>query len=73
MALNKKVIHVDFSETSHLLNAVKSIANNLNQLAKKAHAINNIYAEDFDKMGGEWRPLCLLLSQYLSEAQSNAA
>ena len=73
MALDKKIIQADFSETAHLLNAVKSIANNLNQLAKKAHEINNIYETDFEEMRGEWVPLCRLLSVYLSEVRSNAA
>ena len=73
MALDKKVVQVNMPDITHILNVMKSVANNLNQLAKKAHAINNIYAKNFDEMRGEWRPLCLLLSQYLLEAQSNAA
>ena len=73
MALDKKVVQVNIPDITHVLNVMKSVANNLNQLAKKAHATNNIYAKDFDEMGGEWRPLCHLLSVYLSEALSNAA
>ena len=73
MALDKRVVQVNMPDITHILNVMKSVANNLNQLAKKAHATGNIYAEDLEKMGGEWRPLCLLLSQYLSEALSNAA
>ena len=72
-ALNKKIVQMNMPDITHVLNVMKSVANNLNQLAKKAHEINKIYAADFEKMGGEWRPLCLLLSQYLLEAQSNAA
>ncbi|MDE7362678.1 MAG: plasmid mobilization relaxosome protein MobC [Oscillospiraceae bacterium] len=73
MALDNRIVQMNMPDITHVLNVMKSVANNLNQLAKKAHAINNIYAEDFDKMGGEWRPLCHLLSVYLSEALSNAA
>ena len=73
MALDKRVVQVNMPDITHILNVMKSVANNLNQLTKKAHATGNIYAEDFEKMGGEWQPLCLLLSQYLSEALSNAA
>ena len=73
VALNKKIVQMNMPDITHVLNVMKSVANNLNQLAKKAHEINKIYAADFEKMGGEWHPLCLLLSQYLLEAQSNAA
>ena len=73
MALNKKVVQMNMPDITHVLNVMKSVANNLNQLAKKAHEINKIYAADFEKMGGEWKPLCHSLSAYLLEARSNAA
>lgn len=72
IALDKKVVQVNMPDITHVLNVMKSVANNLNQLVKKAHEINKIYAEDLEKMGGEWRPLCHLLSVFLSEALSNA-
>ena len=73
VALNKKIVQMNMPDITHVLNVMKSVANNLNQLAKKAHEINKIYAADFEKMGGEWKPLCHLLSVYLSEALSSAA
>ena len=73
VALNKKIVQMNMPDITHVLNVMKSVANNLNQLAKKAHEINKIYAADFEKMGGEWKPLCHLLSAYLLEARSNAA
>ena len=73
MALDKKVVQVNMPDITHVLNVMKSVANNLNQLAKKEHEINKIYATDFEKMGGEWKPLCHLLSAYLLEARSNVA
>ena len=73
MALDKKIVQVNMPDITHVLNVMKSVANKLNQLAKKAHAINNIYAESFDEMRGEWSPLCHLLSASLSGALSNAA
>ncbi len=73
MALDKRIVQVNMPDITQILNVMKSVANNLNQLAKKAHAINNIYAKSFDEMRGEWSPLCHLLSAYLSEALSNAA
>ena len=73
VALNKKIVQMNMPDITHVLNVMKSVANNLNQLAKKAHEINKIYAADFDEMRGEWSPLCHLLSAYLLEARSNAA
>ena len=73
VALNKKIVQMDMPDITRVLNVMKNVANNLNQLAKKAHEINKIYAADFEEMGGEWKPLCHLLSVYLLEARSNAA
>ena len=67
VSLNKKIIQMNMPDITHVLNVMKIVANNLNQLAKKAHEINKIYAADFDKMGGEWRPLCLLLRRTARE------
>ena len=73
VALDKRIVQANIPDIAHVLNAMKSVANNLNQLAKKTHTINNIYAKDFETMKGEWAPLCHLLSVYLSEALSSAA
>ena len=57
VALNKRIVQMNMPDITHVLNVMKSVANNLNQLAKKAHEINKIYAEDFEEIGGEWQPL----------------
>ena len=49
-----------------LLNALKKIGTNINQLSKKANEINSIYAGDYEKMREEYQTLCRMLSVKLS-------
>ena len=49
-----------------LLNALKKIGTNINQLSKKANEINSIYAGDYEKMREEYHTLCRMLSVKLS-------
>jgi hypothetical protein len=49
-----------------LINAMKKIGTNINQLAKKANEINSIYAGDYEKMREEYETLCRMLSVKLS-------
>ena len=46
-----------------LLNALKKIGTNINQLSKKANEINSIYAGDYEKMREEYQTLCRTLSK----------
>ena len=49
-----------------LLNALKKIGTNINQLSKKTNEINSIYAGDYEKMREEYQTLCRMLSVKLS-------
>lgn len=74
MAVNEGHInHIEFKSITPVINALRIIGNNINQVARKANEINSIYAEDIEKIREEEAQLCRLLSQFLSELQSNAA
>ena len=49
-----------------LINELKRIGTNINQLAKKANELNSIYAADYEKMKGETERLCRMLNAKLS-------
>ena len=53
-----------------IMNALRIIGNNINQIAKKANETNNIYAEDIEKIRKENLLLCHTLNQFLSELPS---
>ena len=46
MILEKQPIFYDFSELAPMINGMRIISGNINQIAKKVNATNNIYAED---------------------------
>ena len=49
-----------------LINTLKKIGTNINQLAKKANELHSIYADDYEKMKGEYEQLCHTLNAKLS-------
>ena len=66
MSLDGAVTVVDLKELAPLLNGMRIISNNVNQVAKKANKLNNIYAEDVDILRNEVQSLCRTVSQWLS-------
>ena len=70
MILNGKVVQVNLSEITPLVNAMRTISNNINQIARKANETHSVHAVDVMQMREEVRSLCQLLSQCLSELQS---
>ena len=66
ISVNGSITVTDFSEMSRLLNGLRIIGSNINQLAKKANEINSIYAADYEKMKGDYESLCRYLNQSLS-------
>lgn len=68
--LNGKVVQVNLSEITPLVNAMCTISNNINQIARKANETHSVHAVDVMQMREEVRSLCRLLSQCLSALQS---
>lgn len=66
MALDGQIINADFQSFTPVVNALRIIGGNINQIAKKANEINNIYADDFKKFQEDYANLCLMLSKTYS-------
>ena len=60
----------DMKEVAPLLNGMRIISNNINQIAKKANETNNITADDVEKLRNEVESLSLILSQSLFKPRS---
>jgi hypothetical protein len=73
MSLSDNYAPQDISGFTELSRQLSSIGNNLNQLARKANTINNIYAEDYEQMRKEYAHLCLLLKRKISMLRRTAA
>lgn len=46
MAIDGKIIHLDFTDIQDLTRTLRITSNSLNQLTKRAHETGNIYQED---------------------------
>ena len=63
----------EFFDVAELIRQLSRIGTNINQIARKANTINNIYAEDYEQMRKEYAHLCLLLKQRISMLRRTAA
>ena len=71
--LNAEPTFYDMKEVAPLLNGMRIISNNINQIAKKANETNNIYAADVEKLREEVENLSLTLNQSLYILRSTKA
>ena len=69
-SLHDDAVFYDMKEVAPLLNGLRIISNNVNQVAKKANETNNIYAEDVDKLRKEVESLSHTLSIFVSTLTS---
>ena len=63
---NASPVFYDMKEVAPLLNGMRIISANINQIAKKANETNSIYAEDIEKVKEEQKQLCQLLNTFVS-------
>ena len=71
MSLNGELKVVDLKELAPLLNGMRVISRNINQVAKKANETCSIYAEDIDKLKGDVAELCRTVNLWLSTVMSS--
>lgn len=73
MSLDGKVVYLEMEEVTPVINAMRIMGNNINQIAKKANEINSIYADDVEKIKKIQEELCHILNLYVSTLTSKAA
>ncbi len=73
MSLNGEVTYLNMEGVTPVINAMRTMGNNINQIAKKANEINSIYAGDLEIIKKIQEELCRTLNLYLSILTSKAA
>ena len=71
MSLNGEVNVIDLKEIAPLLNGMRVISRNINQIAKKANETNSIYAEDIEIVKEAQQELCRTVNLWLSTVTSS--
>lgn len=71
MSLNGEVNVIDLKELAPLLNGMRVISRNINQIAKKANETNNIFSSDVQKLKGDVAELCRTVNPWLSTVTSS--
>jgi hypothetical protein len=73
MAVNGEVVYYNMENVAPLVNAMRTISNNVNQIALKANETHSIYEGDVELLKGGFAELCRMLNQFLSELPSRKA
>lgn len=73
ISLNGKINVIDLNEVTPVMNALRIIGNNINQISKKANEINSIYAGDIKDLKENYEDICHTLNLFLSTLPSTAA
>ena len=71
MSLKCEVNVIDLKELAPLLNGMRVISRNINQIAKKANETNNIFSSDVQKLKGDVAELCRTVNLWLSTVTSS--
>ena len=71
MSLNGEVKNIDLKELAPLLNGMRIISKNINQVAKKANETNSIFAADVEKLRGDVSELCRTVNLWLFTVTSS--
>lgn len=71
MSLNGEVNVIDLKELAPLLNGMRVISRNINQIAKQANETNNIFSSDVQKLKGDVAELCRTVNLWLSTVTSS--
>ena len=73
MALDGQIINADFQSFTPVVNTLRIIGTNINQITKKANEINSIYESDITELKEDYSEICHTLNQFLSTLPSTAA
>ena len=71
MSLDGEVKVVDLKELAPLLNGMRTISRNINQITKKANETCSIYTADVEKLKGDVAELCRTVNLWLSTVTSS--
>ena len=73
MSLDGQIIFCNVGDITQLMNALRIIGGNINQIAKKANETHSVYMEDVAKLQKEVETLSHTLSQLAFTTPSSAA
>ena len=70
ISVDGQINHYNVSDITQIMNALRIIGGNINQIAKKANETHSAYAEDVAKLQKEVEALSRTLSAYLLTGKS---
>ena len=71
IALTGSVKTFDLKGVAPLINGMRTISNNINQIARKANETNSIYAEDMQRIKAAQDDLSSILTKFICNSEWN--
>ena len=71
IAVNGQITFYDMQAAAPLVNAMRTINNNINQIARKANETHSIHTNDIEQMRSDFSEVCHMLNVFLSELPSS--
>ena len=71
IAVNGEVTFYNMKEATPLVNAMSTINNNINQIARRANETHSIHEQDITEMRSEVESVCRVLNQFLTTLGSD--
>ncbi|MCM1167325.1 MAG: MobC family plasmid mobilization relaxosome protein [Lachnospiraceae bacterium] len=73
ISLDGQICQYNVEDITRLMNALRIIGNNINQIAAKANTIHDFHVNDIEELKSEVSNLCLTLSRLAFTERSSAA
>ena len=73
ISIDGQINHYNIGDVTQIMNALRIIGGNINQIAKKANETHSVYVEDVAKLQKGVEALSRTLSQLVFTTPSNAA
>lgn len=73
ISVNGPINYYDMKEVAPLVNGMRTISNNINQIARKANETGSIYERDVEQLQSDFAEICRMLNMFLAELQLEKA
>lgn len=73
ISVNGQIIYYDIEKSKPIINAMRSVSNNINQIARIANETGSIHTNDIEKLKEDFSEICHMLNLFLSTLPSTTA
>lgn len=73
ISVNGQINYYDMKEVAPLVNGMRTISNNINQIARKVNETGSVFEGDIKLLQKDFSEICRMLNMFLAELQLEKA